>query len=1421
MQTRSIATLIVVLCLFITSCSSSSSSNNTSSQSSSGQTTATTDAVLETNTSFVWQVGADLPISVMPGDNIIRNIIVPTDGAVIDSIELSNAPEWVSVNADNQLLASPPANADYLSEYSVQVQATISPGTGGTGVATETVLLRMGHRNVLLDATYTAEGGRFANQWGDVLLWADSGLQNTYAIQVLLEVRSEGSYALSIASEPAIDPADIGKFSFDSAPVSELYLNYGAKDQSSRHGTRTANRTGDLIAASELQTRSAATVNALSKYAVPTECSNIEYKDIKQDGYLANHLWWGKRGLFVTNASREGALEKGGEPRIVPWEEENFESSFRNMVENSQSNIVTAYQCAVALQSSYSSWNSVETTQREPVLLIHGFDKTGYLGGRDDYFYRFPAMIDKLNIDGRRFYPVIFRWDTNARFDVVAQELGQAIELLSNHSGRKVHLVGHSFGGVLIRTLLQGIRDINADSYYTVEQLEKLVATVTTVGSPHSGVFGDTEQVNIEGQSRTFNRGFADNITGKFSELCDSVTCHMLGQEYSDFFSPGTGVNGFNPRLQKGVGINDVDVGELAFRLADTYPASYPNIPTNVLIGAYAKRVGILPLWATGNPRDFKIQGHDLLISAYGQLWKSSTNRALQKDIESGPVNEYYLGNRYVLADDFTRGMFDANYDHNEWRARIEIFDGGYAHMSSKANHSNYSEVGLEECDPNQPALCKHAVWHYFKDLVSQSQNPAFNEQRSTITIFGQLEADNISVANMPVNIAYEDGTGLSTTTDNAGQFSVDLLFKANSTITIGVSPSVASVSTNSANFRATSVPVYTQDSLQLSSGYAGVIRLISPEQVSGTLSINALNIYSDQVLDNYSYAISASNGSQVVQGTSDSATAVSVKLPEGSYNISVERSGYESVSNIECEVQKQASSVCAVFLTPTTEFNPDTDGNQSQHENTDLLVTADGRQVSLLIASSKTNAAAPGALLDLERFSAHSSGQFAFIVSERFREVTGPESYTDTFGEYILGIGSKAGYMLQLRESQLKNSLLAGADIGAPDKIQVASDGSAVFVGSYIDADATKGDYAIRVDADGSMRVLLSEAITASGFGLSNDTHNRIEHFSHSAFGTSLVLANSAFNERFLVRIARDGAVVPIAGPQSNVAGAVLVDGCPVMLSDTYTPARQHLYNDGVLIFQAVSDDSSACAMRDGIYKYTGAYSALITESDVINNDAALRHRLIRIRGVIRDQRIHFKSSPAGFLGANTEWLLSRDGGAPDLLSLESEPGNEKLSVNRVQPAKGNRMGQVVLFTDDDLFFGRAHIGQPHATPSAPGASALSKLIPVTPGTGAEALENSRMSFSKSLPAVDGDGTVFFISDNGIVWSRTLDGNYQQLIGANVTLNSPALTPTETGSGYYELASSRIHVNDDGSLYVIPTSFGLSNSAVFQINAQ
>lgn len=112
---------------------------------------------------------------------------------------------------------------------------------------------------------------------------------------------------------------------------------------------------------------------------------------------------------------------------------------------------------------------STYTQTRHPIVLVHGLLGFDSLFGLYDYFYRIPAELEE---DGATVYVV--NVSSNNFSEVRGEQLIAELETIAALGGHdRFNLIGHSHGGPTIR--------------YVASVRPDLVASVTSIGSPHTG----------------------------------------------------------------------------------------------------------------------------------------------------------------------------------------------------------------------------------------------------------------------------------------------------------------------------------------------------------------------------------------------------------------------------------------------------------------------------------------------------------------------------------------------------------------------------------------------------------------------------------------------------------------------------------------------------------------------------------------------------------------------------------------------------------------------------------------------------------------------------------------------------------------------------------------------------------------------
>ena len=169
---------------------------------------------------------------------------------------------------------------------------------------------------------------------------------------------------------------------------------------------------------------------------------------------------------------------------------------------------------------------------RVPVLFIHGYIRGGeFNGGGNNTWDALPDLVAKeilpdsqtaLDPAGKGFLPFEFRWQTDASYITVAGDLAKAISAIHTATGQRVHIVAHSFGGVLARVLVQDVSDATKGSLRW--NVDSQVRSLTTVGTPHSGILRSADSVEAELLPKGWNPPLLDDL-----DFCLQISCYQAG----------------------------------------------------------------------------------------------------------------------------------------------------------------------------------------------------------------------------------------------------------------------------------------------------------------------------------------------------------------------------------------------------------------------------------------------------------------------------------------------------------------------------------------------------------------------------------------------------------------------------------------------------------------------------------------------------------------------------------------------------------------------------------------------------------------------------------------------------------------------------------------------------------------------------
>ncbi len=418
---------------------------------------------------------------------------------------------------------------------------------------------------------------------------------------------------------------------------------------------------------------------------------------------ISERFWDPTFGLPSYNDSGIGVLDK-------------IKSTFNDIKDATELFITTELRPAYEVQTSITGdVRSFKWDGYEPILFVHGFNLT--IGGGEGTWGNFPKLAMQTALpNGNNLVPFEFHWYTNQSFRLAADDLATTVEYIYKLSGKKVHIVAHSFGGVLTRTMLQGL-----SRYATAHrEVGGKVASLMTLGSPHSGVLSADrviDEISLpDGQ-----------FAGGLIPRCQAVSCYEMGQL----------VTAFSEQTKQDVGLsgNYAQAGYLPAAIARS-ENKLPSIPVYVGIG-----LGV-------NTSNLVADG-DYLISFAGQRFRPNntsqarSNSLLQETkVGNATVTEVLLG----LTPEIRPGQTIANNKLPVGRA------GGYYHSSTTGRgnwiSSDDDKLGLM-ASPNYGCAttvsCLHAGYLLFRQL----QNDVLTGTNvGELTLPSNMAAQNLVVKN-------------------------------------------------------------------------------------------------------------------------------------------------------------------------------------------------------------------------------------------------------------------------------------------------------------------------------------------------------------------------------------------------------------------------------------------------------------------------------------------------------------------------------------------------------------------------------------------------------------------------------------------------------------------------------------------------
>jgi triacylglycerol lipase len=212
-------------------------------------------------------------------------------------------------------------------------------------------------------------------------------------------------------------------------------------------------------------------------------------------------------------------------------------------------------------------WDGCSYTKTKyPIVLEHGLSGFDELFGVYDYWYGIPEAVR----DGGAYVYVASTSPFNSSTQRGEQLLAQVQQVLAITGKTKVNLIGHSQGGIDVR--------------YVAAVRPDLIASVTTVGSPHKGAdLADYLRANVQ------NGSLAQSVIAYFADSLGTVlnllTGHSNEQDAVAALDQLTtaGMASFNASYPQGVPTTSCGTGAASVNGVRYYSWSGTGILTNAL----------------------------------------------------------------------------------------------------------------------------------------------------------------------------------------------------------------------------------------------------------------------------------------------------------------------------------------------------------------------------------------------------------------------------------------------------------------------------------------------------------------------------------------------------------------------------------------------------------------------------------------------------------------------------------------------------------------------------------------------------------------------------------------------------------------------------------------------------------------------
>lgn len=484
-------------------------------------------------------VAANLSVLAYPGHTAHHEVVLQTSDGSSPSLSLELVDPPVGLRLEGRMLSyAVPAGAP-ASVLSFLIKAThLASGVSYSLPGTVTVVAP----DVVAEGTVTASGGEVATQTGDVRLAIPSGAVSVPTrFTVVATTLPDGAQRYDVLTEPS-----------DVQFQTPLELHLDPQSVSSA-------------------------ASALSKVApISSSARNTRLRALQQGGAEAQGFSWtsldsGNAVLLDGQSVARNRVPKGASCNVHRGYADPTE--LVSISTHCMVDLVWRLSSACDAVGGFGVAN--RCLGRTPVVFVHGFQRfatwpfvdDGELKGDSEYWNEMPQALDAA---GYAVY--LFQWRTSERFEDGAADLATAIRKIHQQTGQRVHIIAHSFGGLLARTYLQGLA--------SGEPYGDDVASLVTIGTPHSGIGPEQTVKNVRLPMGRVEWGAVIDPIPK----CRQLSCYQAGLANDDTYLFRAFKDGFATfDLRGDFQVDPNSGGEIPAKLSST--AKPMPVPMLALLG--------------------------------------------------------------------------------------------------------------------------------------------------------------------------------------------------------------------------------------------------------------------------------------------------------------------------------------------------------------------------------------------------------------------------------------------------------------------------------------------------------------------------------------------------------------------------------------------------------------------------------------------------------------------------------------------------------------------------------------------------------------------------------------------------------------------------------------------------------------------